>query len=290
MSSRLALGTVQFGLPYGIADQYGQVSRDEVAAILQHAWAAGIDTLDTAIAYGESEQKLGEIGVDHWQVISKLPPVLEPSTNAADWVQESVVASLRRLRISKLYGLLLHCSQQLLGPQGNAIYQALQTLKQQGLVAKIGVSVYGPDELDALCPHYQFDLVQAPFSIVDQRLANSGWMKRLHQAGIEIHIRSVFLQGLLLMDVAKRPASFNRWQPLWKEWHRWLDDQMVTPLQACLGFVLSQSEVDHIIVGVNSLEQSRGIFAAVESPTIVPPNTFINEDPDLIDPSRWNTL
>ncbi len=252
-SNRIALGTVQFGLPYGVANQDGQVSREEAAAILKHAWSAGVDTLDTAIAYGDSEQGLGEIGVDQWQVISKLPAIHESCTDVAGWVQESLAGSLKRLRIPRLHGFLLHRSQQLLGPQGDALYRALISLKNQGKVEKIGVSIYGPDELEALWPHFQIDLVQAPFNIIDRRLATSGWLTRLHQAGIEIHVRSVFLQGLLLMGAQSRPTYFNRWQPLWDQWHHWLDEQALHPLHTCLGFTLSHPEIDRVVVGVDSL-------------------------------------
>ena len=287
MINRLALGTVQFGVPYGIANQTGQVSCNEVAAILDYALAAGLDTLDTAIVYGESEQRLGEIGVGQWQIITKLPAVPESCTDVHGWVQKSVLGSLERLRAPKLYGLLLHRAQQLLGPQGDALYRALVAIKDQGKVEKIGVSIYDPSELDALCSHYQFGLVQAPFNIMDRRLATSGWLERLHQAGTEIHARSVFLQGLLLMKAASRPATFNRWQPLWQQWHCWLSEQTLTPLQACLGFVLAQPQVDRVVVGVDSLVQLKGILANVETPLVEPPVTLVSEDMDLINPSHW---
>ena len=112
--NRLALGTVQFGLNYGIANQQGQVSHDEAKAILDHASAHGIDTLDAAIAYGNSEQRLGEIGVQHWQVVSKLPAIPEGCSDISQWVADSVKESLQRLKIKRLYGLLLHRPQQLL--------------------------------------------------------------------------------------------------------------------------------------------------------------------------------
>ena len=288
MNNRLALGTAQFGLPYGIANQSGQVSRDEAAAILDHAWAAGLDTLDTAIAYGESEQRLGEMGVVKWQVISKLPAIPESCANVSTWVQESVLGSLGRLRIPRLHGLLLHRPQQLLGPQGDTLYRALVEIKDQGKVEKIGVSIYSPDELEALWPHYQLDLVQAPFNIMDRRLATSGWLARLHQAGIEVHIRSVFLQGLLLMGPQRRPTYFNRWQPLWDQWHRWLTDQALAPLQACLSFAISQPEINRVVVGVDSLKHLQEIVAASNTiGAITFPNTLENETLALIDPSEW---
>src|SRR5713226_3988847 len=164
MDSRLALGTAQFGLPYGVANQVGQVvSRDEAEAMLNFAWAAGLDTLDTAIAYGESEQRLGEIGVNQWKVVSKLPAPPEGCADVAGWVQKSVEGSLERLKIGRLRGLLLHHPEQLQGRQGDELYRALGAVKDQGLVEKIGASLYRPDELVALWNRFELDLVQIPF-------------------------------------------------------------------------------------------------------------------------------
>lgn len=285
---RLALGTVQFGLPYGVANRSGQICRDEAARILEHAWRAGVDTLDTAIAYGESEQRLGEIGVGQWKIVSKLPAIPVDQTDVTAWVLESILTSLDRLGIPKLYGLLLHHPAQLLSTQGDALHLALISLKDQGKVEKIGVSIYGPDELDALYPRFRFDLVQAPFNILDRRLATSGWLKRLHEDGTEVHVRSVFLQGLMLMESSERPAFFTRWQSLWTQWHRWLNDQSLTAMQACLGFVLSYPEIDRAVVGVDSLSQFQEILASTQRlAPAMPPQTLLSEDLDLINPSRW---
>lgn len=287
-NQRLALGTVQFGLPYGVANQSGQVNRDEATSILEHAWSNGLDTLDTAIVYGESEQRLGEIGVMPWQVVSKLPAMSESGTDVIDWVLESVHGSLERLGIPKLYGLLLHNSQQLLGTKGKELFGALVELKKRGVVEKTGVSIYSPAELDALWPDYQLDIVQAPFNIIDRRLLSTGWLSKLHKAGTEVHVRSVFLQGLLLMEQAKRPAYFNKWQPYWDQWHHWLDTKSLLPLNACLGFALSQPEIDRVVIGVDTLDQLKEIIACVKNPIEIPPKTLMSEDLDLINPSHWN--
>lgn len=288
-SQRLALGAAQFGFPYGVANQVGQVSRDEAARVLDHAWSAGLDTLDTAIEYGDSEQRLGEFGVGRWHVVSKLPPMPESYTNVAGWVEESVTGSLSRLKIKKLGGLLLHRPQQLLGAAGQTLYATLDALKTQGLVDKIGVSIYDPQELDPLWPHFRFDLVQAPFNILDRRLVTTGWLTRLKHAGTEVHVRSVFLQGLLLMEAARRPSYFQRWQPLWDQWHQWLADMKLTPLQASLCFVLAQPEIDRVIVGVDSLNHLQDILAVAEETGIELPANLTSADLDLLNPSKWKT-
>ncbi len=288
MSSRLALGTVQFGIPYGIANRAGQVSRDEADAILHHAWSVGIDTIDTAISYGVSEQRLGDIGVRPWKIVTKLPVIPESCTDVAAWVQESVQGSLARLGIPTLHALLLHCSQQLLGPQGDALWSALLVLKERGLVEKVGVSIYAPDELDAVWPKFRVDVVQAPFNILDRRISSSGWLNRLSAAGTEIHVRSVFLQGLLLMGATARSAKFDRWKPLWRRWHQWLADEQLTPVQACLGFALSHAKIHRVVVGVDSLPQFWEVLASAGVATPTPPDSLMSEELPLINPSSWN--
>ena len=288
MSSRLALGTVQFGLRYGIANEMGQVDRDQAGAILAHARAAAVDTLDTAIGYGESEQRLGEIGVAGWHIVSKLPRIPDSCADVSRWVHESLDGSLSRLGVPRLYGLLLHRSEELLGPNGPALHRAMLAAKEGGRVQKIGVSVYGPDELAALQSKFPLDLVQSPFNIVDRRLAESGWLHRLNESGTEVHVRSIFLQGLLLMPAAARPAKFRQWQPLWDSWHRWLQETRLTPVQACLGFALSPPEVARIVVGVDSLPQLQEILRAVDAPCTAAPRALMSDDLNLINPSRWS--
>lgn len=287
---RLAIGTVQFGLPYGIANQAGQVDGQEVRRILQVAQTAGIDTLDTAIAYGASEQVLGQIGVGGWRVVTKLPAIPEQSQDLSAWMRDSLEASLERLRVKRVAGLLLHKPLQLLGSCGPAIYQALVDLKRQGLVGQIGYSLYLPAELDALWARYPVDLVQAPFNVFDRRFRASGWLARLRASDVEIHARSIFLQGLLLMDPDSRPSQFQTWAAQWQMWDRWLTERQLTPLQACVGFAMAQPEFDRIIVGVDSMEQLQEILAAAEIGPVTPPASLVVEDENLVNPSRWNSL
>lgn len=284
---KIALGTVQFGLKYGVANTQGQVSPGEAQAILAYAARQGIDTLDTAIDYGTSEKLLGEIGIDGWQVVSKLPSIPKSVVDVHAWVHDSVQGSLLRLKVPKLRGLLLHRSQDLLGLQGKDLYRALVSIKEQGVVEKIGVSIYAPAELDTLCPHFTFDLVQAPYNIVDRRIVTTGWLSRLSQSGVEIHTRSAFLQGLLLMKREERVAAFDRWQPLWDDWEQWLVGQDVSPLHACLGFPLSQPEISRVVVGVDSMRHLQEILSNAVAARVIPPATLACNDEDLINPSHW---
>lgn len=287
-TARLAIGTVQFGLAYGVGNSEGQVSRPEAAAILQCARLAGVQTLDTAIAYGESERRLGQIGIEGWRVITKLPAMDASSVNVAKWVRESVGNSLKRMKISRLYGLLMHRSADLSGTLGAEVVGALHTLKAQGLVEKVGVSIYSPDELASIWPRFELDLVQAPFNVVDRRLEQSGWLRRLHDAGVEVHTRSAFLQGLLLMEEKRRPAAFERWRPLWDAWRLWLDKNGLTPVEACLAFALSRPEISRVVIGVDRRSQLEEALAAASHERALAPVELMSMDIDLIDPSRWS--
>lgn len=287
-SAKLGLGTAQFGQQYGIANRQGVVPIGEVAAILGEAWSAGIQLLDTAISYGESEYRLGQIGVRQWQVVTKIGQVPENCADLGGWVRRSVEHSLSRLQIPELYGLLLHRPADLLGPSGDLLYRALVDCRLAGLVKKIGVSIYEPAEWQNLSDRYRFDLVQSPLNLLDRRMIHSGQGQALAASGVEWHTRSVFLQGLLLMK--RRPRNFYRWNELWARWEKWENDHGTNALTACLAYVLARPEVAHIIVGVDSTEQIKDIIAAALTDGATWPADLWSEDPELLNPSLWSKL
>jgi aryl-alcohol dehydrogenase-like predicted oxidoreductase len=289
MSNRIALGTVQFGLAYGIANARGQVGRHEAAEILAIARQGGVDTLDTAAAYGESETVLGGIGARGWRIVTKLPGLPENVGDASAWLEEALTASLARLRIDRLAGLMLHRPGDLLRPEGPRLYQAMQAARERGVVGKIGYSVYGPQELDQLVARFTPDIVQAPLNVFDRRLLESGWLARLRQAGVEVHVRSAFLQGLLLMDSAARPPKFARWSAHFSRWDAWLADHRAPPVAAALNFALQQP-VDRVVVGVAAPAELREILTHASDAPLPFPETLGIEDEDLINPAKWNRL
>ena len=287
---RLALGTVQFGLPYGVANKSGQVSRAEAKLMVRLALENGIDTLDTAMAYGESEKYLGEIGVENFKVVTKLPGMPNGCLDINNWIHEQVSSSLVRLGVGQVYGLLLHKSEDLLGPNGREIYRALDSLKEKGLVKKIGISIYSPNELEALKNDFSFDLVQAPFNLIDQMLLHSGWMQKLKDNGVEIHTRSVFLQGLLLMKEIDIPPKFSPWKHLWKKWHDWLTENNVSALQSSLAFALSFPEIERVVVGADNHNQLKEIINATNNLLNADLPNLVSADENLINPANWSQL
>ncbi len=285
---QLVIGTAQFGQKYGVGNCGDRVSIETAAQIIAFAGQAGIDTVDTAISYGDSERRLGEIGMQGYKVISKLPPFPVGHKSVSKWVYNTVNASLTSLQINKLSAILLHRPSDLLDSTGPELYESLQKLKQGGVVDKIGLSVYDKVELENLVPLYPVDVVQAPVNILDRRLTSSGWMTRLRESGIELHARSVFLQGALLMPPNIRPRQFLKWSSLWNNWDQWLQAAQLTALEVCLSYTRSLSQVTKIVVGIDSLEQLRSVISSTQNPITDWPDAIFCSDENLIDPRNWS--
>lgn len=284
---KLALGTVQFGLEYGVANRSGKVSDAQLDRILDTARESGIDTLDTAIAYGDSETRLGRAGIADFKVVSKVPPVGNDIVDVSGWVESQTVASLSRLGIDQLDGLLLHRASDMTGARGADVIVALESVRESGLVKDVGVSVYGPEELDAL-PDVPLGLVQTPFNAIDRRIAQTGWLGRLEGAGTRVHARSVFLQGLLLMEDQARSAYFDEWSAVWETWADWLRSAGLSRLQGALAMVSQVHQIERLVVGVDSAEQLAEIVGALDSAgSVAKLPDFSVQEPRLINPSLW---
>lgn len=287
MNSHLALGTAQFGLPYGITNKPGQISLDEARKIIVFARKNQITTIDTAIAYGESENVLGQIGLDGFEIISKLPAMPTGIRDIKGWVKEEVSGSLKRLGVDNLEALLLHRPNQLAGTCGNSLAEAMEHVKHEGLVKRIGISIYSPEELRAAMEKMQIQIVQAPFNLIDRQLFSSGWMDEMHNVGIELHARSIFLQGLLLSRDEGIRKKFSRWNDLWTKWDQWLEKESLSPVNACLGFVKSFPQISKLVVGIDSLIHLQELVASSGNFNIPFFPDIECSDIDLINPSRW---
>ena len=283
---KLALGTAQFGLDYGVSNTAGQTPIDEVRRILYLAKVA-IDTLDTAAAYGDSEDVLGEIGITDWHVITKIPPLPNNTQDGEEWVLKHILQSLDKLRIGQLEGVLLHDAHDLLKAQGGSILNALQEAKSNGLVKKIGYSIYSPNQLDELVAIMRPDLVQAPFNVFDQRLKKTGWLDRLTHLGTEVHVRSVFMQGLLLMVSEKRPHLFDKWSELWRRWDVAVKEGGNSAQALCLGFIKNYPNISSVVVGVENAIHLEQLLMIWDKSVSFDATEFSCNDVDLLEPTNW---
>jgi len=289
-AGRLVLGTVQFGVPYGISNVVGQTPLEEARAIVQKAFEAGVRWLDTAPAYGTSETVLGNVARDPlWHVVTKtpaLPYALDPAHVVAV-VTQSLERSLVSLGRTAVDALLVHRAEDLLGASGEALWKALENLRHRGLVRSLGVSVYSPEELEAVGGRFPLEIVQVPCNVLDQRFLTEGFLDRFKRSGVRVQGRSAFLQGLLFLDPKALPPFFRPWRPLLERWRNFLESQRATPLEACLGFALGVSALDRLVVGVNTASQMEEMLRAARSWDQTIFREFATTDADLIEPRRW---
>lgn len=256
---KLALGTVQWGINYGIANHSGMVTPNVVTDILAEASTLGIEVLDTAAAYGKSEEVLGLNNLESFKVVTKTPIFNQSEISDADVKHLNLAFknSLISLRCKKVYGLLVHDVKNLLAPGGEALIQSMLELKEAGFIEKIGVSVYDSHDLDAVLKKFSMDLVQVPLNILDQRMLLSGHLDMLKDNGIEIHSRSVFLQGLLLLPINKVPKFFDPISPTLNTWHEICRERGLSAAEACLAFVKNVAQIDRVLVGIDGLSHLR---------------------------------
>lgn len=274
---KLVLGTVQFGLQYGV-NSAGRPSEDAVKDILAEAAKGGIATLDTSSAYGNSEEILGECITpnENFKIVSKYP-------KGETTVGEMFNSSLKRLNVEKLYGYLLHHFE--VYKNNPQVWDEFVALKESGKVQKIGFSLYYPDELELILKNGSpFDIIQVPFNIFDKKFLPL--MKELHEKGVEIHVRSTFLQGLFFKD---RNALPEKLQPM-KKYLLQLDEfskkRGLSISEIALNYNLQKPYIDGVLIGVDNVEQLQMNLNSVKD-TPVDIEIEIKEQ-ELLNPVNWN--
>lgn len=291
--NRLGLGTVQFGTDYGISNKLGRTSLSEVHRILESAADKGVDTLDTAALYGESEQVLGSVlPLRHnFRIVTKTAQFRKEQITHEDVqiLEQTFHVSLLKLRQTSVYGLLAHHAEDLLAPGGELLYERMTEFKKSRMAKKIGASVYSASQIDRLLEKYSLDIIQLPVNLLDRRLVDSGHLRRLKELNVEIHSRSTFLQGLLLIPPDRLPDYFHPVQGLLSAYNAWLYQQDLSPLEGALAFVASRPEIDRVIVGTCSRPEFLEIVEAWEnlSNQRFEMEDFKCDDERMVNPSMW---
>ena len=284
--SKIILGTVQFGLNYGINNSSGQVSFDEANKILTFAKRSNVIFIDTSSAYGNSEEVLGLIVSGYPQgsfnIISKFP---QSRKSVYDVFKES----LRKLRQDKLYGYMVHHFD--FYKENPTIWNSFLRLKESAFVQKIGFSIYHIKELEYLLDNnVEFDLIQFPYNIIDRRFAP--YLRVLKKLGVEIHTRSVFLQGLFFKEISTLPLELLPLKSYLSELHEYCIKHSISMGELALGFVANNPFIDKILVGVENIEQFNDDITDCNYPISDKDLSFISSldviETDLLNPSNWH--
>lgn len=286
--SRLALGSAQFGTSYGVTNHGGIPSDFELAQIIGVARENGIDVVDTAQAYGNSEERLGRTGIDGMKVVTKISGLAAvPADRIPAWMVEQVGRSLDRLRSNSLYAVLLHDVAALQYPQRDQIVEGLQQILKQGLSSKVGLSAYYPEELLRQSQLLEGALVQVPASLFDRRFLGMAMEPPAVPADLEMHARSAFLQGLLLQAPSDLPVYFHRWLPIFNSFTEWCRIRNIDRMAACLAIFAKHPRITRIVVGVAKASQLQEVLTALTNSLDTPVFPESTGDENLLIPMNW---
>jgi len=253
-SEKLILGTVQLGIPYGINNHTGQPDWQTAHQILQTAWDGGIRLLDTAESYGNAQEVIGDYHAsqqNRFEVITKLQPGKEP-----DSVIPSLMNDMELLKVDYLFGFMFHHLDLL--KRNNETLKDLVRLKNEGKIQRIGVSVYSNDEIEILLNYPEINLIQMPFNMLDNWYQRGEYVRRAKDNKIEIHVRSVFLQGLFFMTANELPTKLKPLKSYLIQLQELCSEQQMSMEMAAMAYVLSRPEIDRVLLGVETPDQLSG--------------------------------
>ena len=248
--------------------------------------------MDTASAYGDAEKIIGEIAKGNKRIITKIG--IESQDTEEEQLRDKIRANIERsyedLGSKRLEGVLVHDPNNLQGREHSYGWDTLVKMKEEGYMKKIGISVYNPRQAKLLAKIYKPDIIQLPFNVFDKRAANSGILKSLKDNGIEIHARSMFLQGLLLMNIESINSYFNPWMSNIRNWHDYCSRNKLTLLEGAVTNAMAEINIDKFIVGIENNNQLEQIIDATKC-TVKEyyERTYSKNDEKLIDPSKWLT-
>ncbi len=296
--AELCLGTVQFGMKYGINNIFGQPSEEDVFEMLDMAIEHGIRVLDTARAYGTAEIILGNYfkarkDINFIKLISKLRPNVIENCEADIYgtVRREFEGTLERLHTDHLEGYLLHTPEYIYQPR---IIDALRRLKEEKLVEHIGISIYELQEGYAALRTEGIDYIQLPYSILDQRGMQEGFIHAAKDAGVTIFARSAFLQGLFMMEKERIPKHLQHAVPYLNQFEELLRQYEVECVSALVSFVMQEAEIDYFVFGVDTKEQLLQDIAASRNDKLPEElmkklkGIFANIEKSIIFPSLWS--
>lgn len=291
---RLGLGTVQFGLDYAINRCETRPDEPQIAEILAIAATSDMCVLDTAPAYGNAETILGRTlpPTHRFRIVTKTTAFSDDCMTPAnaDALIDEFQRSLSALRVQSVYGLMIHKADNLLGAGGEHLFEAMETLRADGVAGKIGASVYSADQIELILDRFPIDLIQLPVSILDQRLIESGHLRALKQRGVEVHARSAFLKGLIFADPAALPSHFRSVGNTLSELRSCAGEAGLDIATAALIFLLDLDDIDTVLIGVTKASQLAKVLDGVRESAgahLRSPQLFSVTDPTIVNPALW---
>ena len=283
---KLVLGAVQFGKNYGLVNGK-KIDSSELKKIEKLVIKSKIKYIDTATSYGVSEKIIGNSKLKKLHIITKIKLPNKKNIDVKKWLLNEISKSLSKLKIKKIYGILIHNYKDLLGKYGKNYLFSLQELKKKKIIKKIGISVYDIKEIEKIWKFWKPDLIQVPFNPIDNRILDSGWLNILKKFKVKIFARSIFLQGLLIHNDSTLRIN-KKYKILLNKFKNWCFRNNISLLQACLHFAKQFKKIDYLVVGFNNYNQLKEIIDVFKKKQIIIPKKFATNKINLIDPRKWN--
>lgn len=289
MLNKFILGSANFGLNYGVANGHGKLSYDKINEIVLAAEKHNIRSIDTAPAYGNAECILGKIGIDNFNIITKLRGL---RSNNWENVLNSFKFSHKDLRLydRPIHTILAHDPTEISGVDYKTVAYNLSKLRDLGYATKVGLSIYSEHQCGQITTQFKPDVIQVPFNILDQRAKNSNLLEYLKSKGCEIQVRSIFLQGLLAQNKMYLPKSLNKYSNEVKKLFDFCHSQNISLRTLALKWVDSQSWIDNIVIGLDTIEQFHQLVIDLKSTINLDEKALrdmSSSNLNLIEPYRW---
>jgi len=284
LKKKIIIGTAQLDKNYGLNKNRNKITVNEINNIFKFLKKNQYFYIDTAKNYKGSENLLKKIDLSKFKIIGKIEK-LRDKKDIYSHLKKETFKSLKNLNIKKFEGYLIHDEKDLASNKSAEIYKALIKIKEENLTKKIGISIYDFKQASKIIKSYKLDIIQLPYNLIDRRLENKRFLKLLKKSNIEIHVRSIFLQGLLLKDSNKVPKMFYKYSKIFKKIDKYCKKNLLSKLEACLNFVMSNKVINKIIIGIenksnmveiNNIKIRKFKFPKAES-----------KDINLIDPRKW---
>jgi len=287
LNKKICIGTAQFGMNYGISNNSGKTTNNELNKIFSILGKKNINFLDTSMNYGDSYKVLKKHNLKNFNIISKIPKITKKN-QVEKLIFKKVLLSLKKLKIDNFYGILLHNQDDMMSSNSDEIYKALNKLKKDKKIKKIGLSIYNFDDAIKILEKYKFDIIQCPYNVVDRRMEKLSFKNFIIKNKIEIHVRSIFMQGLLLMK--KRPLKFKKYEKNFQAWDEITYKNRINSVLHALNFVMQNKIITKIIVGIENSNQLKDILNNYKKLKYNYPKKIMSMDINLINPNNWSKL
>ena len=287
INNKLCFGTANFAKEYGINKSKGY-NHKKIKTIFNLLKRNKIKHIDTAINYKNVEKKIGKFNLDSFKIYTKIPKTPKKIKNINLWICNQIKLSLKKTKKNFFEGVFLHNPEDLLKNKKNQIYDSLINLKKEKKIKKIGLSIYDLNMLKKITKEFKIDMIQIPYNLFDRGEKKKELLNKLKKEKIEIHVRSIFLQGILLMDSNKLPIHFRKWKNKFINFENWCKKNKISKIQACLNAVLEDRVFNKVLISTENEEQLVQIFDALNKKIKKDyPKDLQTNEKKLIDPRLW---